>query len=67
MRHALGVASEPGRFFVKDSQICSLTTHFTCSQLFCICIQYRVVVGARGSVVVKAVCYKPKGRRLDTR
>jgi hypothetical protein len=25
------------------------------------------VVGARGSVVVKALCYKPEGRGFDTR
>jgi hypothetical protein len=24
-------------------------------------------VGERGNVVVKAICYKPEGRRLDTR
>jgi hypothetical protein len=26
-----------------------------------------LVLGARGSVVVKALCYKPEGRRFETR
>jgi hypothetical protein len=35
----------------------------------CIYIYIRVYtyVGARGSVVVKALCYKPKGRGFDSR
>jgi hypothetical protein len=28
---------------------------------------YIYVPGARGSVVVKALCYKPEGRGFDTR
>jgi hypothetical protein len=28
---------------------------------------YRLHVGARGSVVVKALCYKPEGRGFDSR
>jgi hypothetical protein len=30
-------------------------------------IYMRVWVGARGSVVVKALCYKPEGRGFDSR
>jgi hypothetical protein len=28
---------------------------------------YRFVLGARGNVVVKALCYKPEGRGFETR
>jgi hypothetical protein len=28
---------------------------------------YRLMMGARVSVVVKALCYKPEGRGFDTR
>jgi hypothetical protein len=28
---------------------------------------YVIVLGARGSVVVKALCYKPEGRAFETR
>jgi hypothetical protein len=28
---------------------------------------YSKIFGARGSVVVKALCYKPEGRGFDTR
>jgi hypothetical protein len=37
---------------------CSLCSHFTESE---------PPVGARGSVVVKVLCYKPEGRRFETR
>jgi hypothetical protein len=29
--------------------------------------QYTTVIGVCGSVVVKALCYKPEGRGFDTR
>jgi hypothetical protein len=31
------------------------------------CDSYINILGARGSVVVKALCYKPEGRGFDTR
>jgi hypothetical protein len=30
-------------------------------------VEYSSQVGVRGSVVVKALCYKPEGRGFDTR
>jgi hypothetical protein len=30
-------------------------------------LRLRNILGARGSVVVKALCYKPEGRWFDTR
>jgi hypothetical protein len=32
-----------------------------------ICEGYEVKMGARGSVVLKALCYKPEGCRFETR
>jgi hypothetical protein len=29
------------------------------------CFQYLIMSGARGSVVVKALCYKPEGRGFE--
>jgi hypothetical protein len=32
-----------------------------------LCVDFAIVLGALGSVVVKAVCYKPEGRCFDTK
>jgi hypothetical protein len=32
-----------------------------------VCLRMAVLFGARGSVVVKALCYKPEARGFDTR
>jgi hypothetical protein len=30
-------------------------------------LEYTATIGARGGVVLKALCYKPEGRGLETR
>jgi hypothetical protein len=60
---ALAFFSKISHEYPKDYNKSFHSTTFQFNNLYCSVVYY----GARGSVVVKALCYKPEGRGFDSR
>jgi hypothetical protein len=57
------VVSTKQHYYVKK-KVQQYTVFLELSKLM---LYIDIILGVRGSVVVKALCYKPEGRRFDTR
>ena len=55
--------------FLLLRMFCSVYSVSLCRSVYCLCVNVycTTATGARGDVVVKALCYKPAGRGFDSR
>jgi hypothetical protein len=60
-------SEDEGKFFFRNINDFVRSPHFRILEELLLKQMYRHLLGARGSVVVKALCYNSEGRGFDTR